>query len=168
MQYESIIKKDLVVNAIFAEFLPGRKIWRHNQKWWLFKRMQRAYFGFYETKFVIKIQRRYRTQYGKGQSSYNVTWHCLKQFQETDSFLHRKVAGSPSTSQEDVDKIQEEFHRTPHKSARRASLQLRISKTTVSRVVHNHLHLYAYKVETVQAQSRTINPDSYLESSCTS
>jgi hypothetical protein len=48
----------------------------------------------------------------------------IKQFQETGSVLHRKGAGRPSTSYEDVDRIQEAFSRSPRKSTRQASLQL--------------------------------------------
>jgi hypothetical protein len=58
---------------------------------------------FFETKPVIKTQRRYRTQYGKDSPSDNGIRRSLKQFQETGNVLHRKGAGRPSTSQEDVD-----------------------------------------------------------------
>jgi hypothetical protein len=63
--------------------------------------------GFFETKPVIKTQRRYRTQYGKAPPSDNVIRRWVKQFQETGSVLHRKGAGRPSTSQEVLDRIQE-------------------------------------------------------------
>jgi hypothetical protein len=62
---------------------------------------------FFETKSVIKTQRRYRTQYGKDPPPDNAIRLWLKQFQEIGSVLHRKGAGRPSTSQEDVDRIQE-------------------------------------------------------------
>jgi hypothetical protein len=113
---------------------------------------------FFETKSVIKTQRRYRTQYGKDPPSDNAIQRWLKQFQETGSVLHRKGAGRLSTSQEDVDQIQEAFSRSPQKSTRQASLQLGIPQTTVWSVVHNHLHLHAYKVQIVQA----LKPDDKL------
>jgi hypothetical protein len=62
---------------------------------------------FFETKSVIKRQRRYRTQYGRDPPSDNAIRCWLKQFQETGRVLHRKGAGRPSTSQEDVGRIQE-------------------------------------------------------------
>jgi hypothetical protein len=68
---------------------------------------------FCETKFVIKTQRRYRTQYGKDPVSDNAIRRWLMQFQETDSVLHRKGAGRPSTSQEGVDRNEEVFSRSP-------------------------------------------------------
>jgi hypothetical protein len=53
---------------------------------------------FFETKSVIKTQRRYRTQYGRDPPSDDAIRRRLKQFQETDNVLHRKGAGRPSTS----------------------------------------------------------------------
>jgi hypothetical protein len=96
---------------------------------------------FFETKSVIKRQRRYRTQYGKVPASDNAIRRWLKQFKETGCVLHRKGEGRPSTSQEDVDRIQEAFSRSPQKSTGRASLQLGIPQTAVSKVVHNCLQV---------------------------
>jgi hypothetical protein len=42
---------------------------------------------FLETKFVIKLQRRYGTQYGKCPSSHNVIRRWLKQFKGNDSVV---------------------------------------------------------------------------------
>jgi hypothetical protein len=57
---------------------------------------------FFETKSVIKKQRRYRTQYRKAPPSDNAIRRWLKQFQETRSVLHRKEKGRPSTLQKDI------------------------------------------------------------------
>jgi hypothetical protein len=62
---------------------------------------------FFETKSVIRMERRYRTQYGKDPPSDNAIRRWLKQFQETGRVLHRRGLGSLSISQEDVDGIQE-------------------------------------------------------------
>jgi transposase len=94
---------------------------------------------FFETKSVIKTQRRFRTQYGKDPPSDNAIRRWLKQFKETGCVLHRKGAGRPSISQEDVDRIQEAFSESPQKSTRQAALQLGIPQTTVWRVLHNRL-----------------------------
>jgi transposase len=82
---------------------------------------QNGVLWFFETKSVIKRQRRYRTQYGTDPPSDNVVRRWLKQFQENGNVLYRKRAGRPSTSQEDVDRIQKAFTRNPQKSTRRAS-----------------------------------------------
>jgi hypothetical protein len=68
----------------------------------------------------------------------------LEQFQETDNVLHRKGSGSPNTSQEDVDRVQEAFSQSPQNPTRRASWQLGLPQTSVWRVVHNRLYLHAY------------------------
>ncbi|GBN92502.1 hypothetical protein AVEN_81856-1 [Araneus ventricosus] len=73
---------------------------------------------FFETKSVITTQRRFRTTYKKDPPSDNSIRRWLTQFQETGSVLHRKGAGRPSTSQENVDRIQETFTRSPRKSTR--------------------------------------------------
>jgi hypothetical protein len=64
---------------------------------------------FFETKSVIKTQRRYRTEHGKDPPSDNAIRRWLKRFKETRNVLHRKGAGRPSTSQEGVDRMQEAF-----------------------------------------------------------
>jgi hypothetical protein len=106
---------------------------------------------FFETKSVIKTQRRYRTQYGKDPPSDNAIRRWLNQCQETGSVLHRKGAGRLSTSKEDVDRIQEAFSRSLQKSTRRTSLQIGVTQTTLWMVVHNRLHPHAYEVQIVQA-----------------
>jgi heterodisulfide reductase subunit C len=88
-------------------------------------------------KSVIKMQRRYRTRYGNDPPSDKAIRRWLKQFQETGSVVHRKGAGRPTTSQEDVDRIQEAFSRSPHKSTGRVSLQLDVPQTTVCRVIQS-------------------------------
>jgi hypothetical protein len=92
---------------------------------------------FFEAKSTVESHHRYRTQYGKDPPSDNATRRWLKQFQETGSVLRLKGAGKPRTSQEDVDRIQEEFSRSPQKSTRRDSFQLIIQQTTVWRDVHS-------------------------------
>lgn len=98
----------------------------------------------FETKSVIKKQRSFRTQYGKDPPSNNATRRWVNQFQEAGSVLDGRGKGRPSISQEDDDRIQEAFSRSPQKSARRTSLQVGIARTIVLRVVHNCLHLLTY------------------------
>jgi hypothetical protein len=95
---------------------------------------------FSKTKSGMKMQRRYRTQYGQDPPSDNAIRRWLKQFQETGTVLRRKGAGRLSTWQEVVDRIPEAFYRSPQKSTR-ASLELGIPQTAVLRVVQNRLHL---------------------------
>jgi hypothetical protein len=48
---------------------------------------------YFETKSVIKTQRRYRTQYAKDPASDNAVRRWVKQLQDTGSVLHQKGAG---------------------------------------------------------------------------
>lgn len=113
---------------------------------------------FFETKSVITTQRRFRTTYQKDPPSDNSIRRWLTQFQETGSVLHRKGAGRPSTSQENVDRIQETFTRSPRTSTRQAAVQLHMPHTTIWNVLHNRLHLNAYKVQIVQALHQNDKP----------
>jgi hypothetical protein len=81
---------------------------------------------FFETKSVIEKQHRNRTQYGKDPPSDKAILRWVTQFQKTGSVVHRNGAGRPSTSQEDVGRIQEAFSRSPQKSTRRVYLQFGI------------------------------------------
>jgi hypothetical protein len=61
---------------------------------------------FFERKSIIKMQRCYRTQYGKYPPSDNAIRRWLRQVEESGNVRRRKRAGRPSISQEVVDRIQ--------------------------------------------------------------
>jgi hypothetical protein len=125
MEYENVTQKLLFGNALLAALVSARKYDAICQNGDCSKKAMYVFWVF-ETKSVIKMQRRYRTKYGKDLPSDNAIRRWVKQSQETDSVLHRKGAGRLSTSQEDVGRIQEAFSRSPQKSTRRTSLQLGI------------------------------------------
>jgi hypothetical protein len=87
---------------------------------------QNGVFWFFERKSAMRMQRRYRTTL-----SDNAILLRLKQFQETDSDLHRKGVGRSSTLQEVADRIQAAFSQNPQKSGRRSSMQLGMPQTTL-------------------------------------
>jgi hypothetical protein len=62
---------------------------------------------------VFRNKVRYENGKWKTPPSYNAARRWLKQFQETGRVLHRQGARRLSTSQEDVDRIQEAFSRSP-------------------------------------------------------
>jgi hypothetical protein len=140
-EYESVTQK-VLWQCCIRRIDVWEEIWRHNSKWRL---------RLFETYTAIKMQRRYRIQYRKIPPSDNIIRRWLKQPQETGSVLRRKGAERTNTSQEDADRIQEEFSRSPQNLTRRDSLQLDIPQTTLWMVVHNRLHLHAYKVQSVQS-----------------
>jgi hypothetical protein len=63
----------------------------------------------FETKSVIEQQCRYRTQYGGDPPSDNAIRRRVKQLQETGCVLHRKGAGRPSTSEEELMESRKRF-----------------------------------------------------------
>jgi hypothetical protein len=106
MEYESATQTVLFGKAVLAALMTGRKYDVISQNGDC-SREAMCVLRFVKTKSVIKRQRRYKTQYGEAPPSDNAIRRWLKQFQETCSVLHRKGAGRPSNSQEDVDRIQE-------------------------------------------------------------
>jgi hypothetical protein len=65
--------------------------------------------------------------------------------------------------------IQEAFQRSPRKSIRRASRELRIPRSTVHDVVHKRLRLRAYKIQLVrhtfalEMLSRSDDDDAFMK-----
>ena len=57
----------------------------------------------------------------------------------------------PRTSEENVQRIEEAFTRSPSKSTRRASRELALPHTTVWRVLRRRLALKPYRLQLVQA-----------------
>ena len=59
--------------------------------------------------------------------------------------LQRKGAGRPQISEEKIESVRVAYTRSPRKSIRRAPTQLQISRSTIHKVLHRNLRLYAYK-----------------------
>ena len=57
-------------------------------------------------------------------------------------------SGRPRTSEE---RVRQAFQRSPMKSIRTAARQLELPRSTVHKVLHKNLRLYAYKVQMLQA-----------------
>jgi hypothetical protein len=72
-------------------------------------------------------------------------------FLDTGNVLLQSGSGKKRTYDETVEHVMEAFKRSPTKSIRRASLELNIPRSTVHKVLHKRLRLYAYKVQILQA-----------------
>jgi hypothetical protein len=118
-EYENVTQKVLFGNAVLAALVSGRKYDVITQNGDCSRESNVRTFVF-RKRSVIKMQRRYRTEYGIDPPSDNAIRRWIKQFQETSSVLHQKAVRRPRTSQEVVDRIQEAFSRSPQKSTRRA------------------------------------------------
>ena len=72
---------------------------------------------------------------------------------DTGSVLQRKGAGQPQTSKEKIESVQVAYTRSPRTSICRASTQLQIPHSTIHKLLHRNLQLYAYKVQLLQAST---------------
>jgi hypothetical protein len=128
-EYISVTQKVLFGKAVLAALISGRKYGVILQNGYRSRESN-----------VRTLVFRNKVRYQNATSLQNSAWknppsgkairRWLKQFREAGNVLHLKGAGRPSTSQEDVDRIQEAFSRSPQTLTRRASLQLGIPQTT--------------------------------------
>ena len=65
--------------------------------------------------------------------------------------LQSKGAGRPQILEEEIASVRVAYTRSPRKSIRRVSTQLQIPRSTIHKVVHRNLRLYAYIVQLLQA-----------------
>ena len=70
---------------------------------------------------------------------------------ETGTVFDTKRSGQPKTSEENIERVRQAFQRSPLKSIRTAARQLELPRSTVHKVLHKNLRLYAYKVQMLQA-----------------
>ena len=61
-------------------------------------------------------------------------------------------------SDKTVDAVREAFQRSSGKSTCRASNELRLPQSTVAKILHKRLKLYAYKVQIVQSLQPDVGP----------
>ena len=59
-------------------------------------------------------------------------------------------SGGPRTSAENIEHVRQTFSRSPIKSIRTAAREFKLPPTTVHKVLHKRLRLYAYKVQMLQ------------------
>ena len=57
----------------------------------------------------------------------------------------------PGTSEENIEHVRQAFQGSPMKSIRTAARQLELPRSTVHKVLHKNLRLYAYKMQMLQA-----------------
>ena len=70
---------------------------------------------------------------------------------ETGTVLYKPRSGRPSTSEEDIERIGQSFSRSLRKSIRStASVELQVPRSTIHKVLHKRLSLYAYKIQLMQ------------------
>ena len=70
---------------------------------------------------------------------------------ETGSVLQRKGAGRPQISEEEIEFVQVAYTRNPRKFIRGVCTHLQIPRSTIHKVLHKNLQLFACKVQLLQA-----------------
>ena len=70
---------------------------------------------------------------------------------KTGSVLQRKGAGRPQISEEEIESVRVAYTRSPRESFCGAFTQLQITRSTIHKVFHRNLRLYAYKDQLLQA-----------------
>ena len=106
---------------------------------------------FIEAKSDVQTQRNYRSKYGRDPPPRPLIclWH--KKFMETGTVFDTRRSGRPRTSEENIERVRQAFQRSPMKSIHTAARQLELPRSTVHKVLHKNLRLYAYKVQILQA-----------------
>jgi hypothetical protein len=82
----------------------------------------------------------------------------IQQCVETGSVGNLNRSDRPSVSDETVEAMREACQRSPGKSTRRASNKLHVPQSTVVKILHKQLKLYAYKVQIVQSLQQNDSP----------
>ena len=105
---------------------------------------------FIKTKSDIQAQRNFRRKFGRKPAARPTirAWH--KKFMQTGSVLQRKEAGRPQISEE-IESVRVAYTRSRRKSMCVASTQLQFPRSTIHKVLHRNVQLYAYKVQLLQA-----------------
>ena len=104
----------------------------------------------------LKQNRTFRLSKGTGLRMEKIHRHVLqfvdgtKNFMETGSVLDAVRSWRPRTSAENIERVRQAFSRSPIKSIRTAARELELLPTTVHKVLHKRLRLYAYKVQMLQ------------------
>ena len=70
---------------------------------------------------------------------------------ETGTVFNTRRSGRLRTSEENIECVRQAFQCSPMKSIRIAARQLELPRSTVHKVLHKKLRLYAYKVQMLQA-----------------
>ena len=106
---------------------------------------------FIETKSDVQTQQNYGIKCGRDPPSRPLVrlWH--KKFMETGTVFDAGRSERPRTSEENIENVSQAFRCSPMKSIRTAARQLELPHSTMHKVLHKNLRLYAYKVQMLQA-----------------
>jgi hypothetical protein len=101
---------------------------------------------FNEAKSATAVQRTFRTEFHKDPPSRNAIYSWYTRFETTGHVCKGKPPGSP-LSRETVERVRQSFVQNPQKSTVRGSRELRLSQSTVWRIVRKSLLMRNYKLQ---------------------
>lgn len=100
-----------------------------------------------EMKSILDVQKKFRSEYNKQPPHRNTIAKWMTKFKETGSVHDKHRSGRPRISDDSVSSVVEAFTNSPKKSVRRASLELKLPKSTVHKILRIKLHMKAYKIQ---------------------
>ena len=105
---------------------------------------------------ITATQRIFRTHFKLGRHdpvpSRNTILLWIKNFRKNGSALKRRSTGRPrtSTTSENAMEVKASVQQSPQRSARKHAAALRISATSVRRILHKELQMHPYKIMLAQ------------------
>ena len=107
---------------------------------------------FHKTNSVVIVQRDFKLKFNVDPPTNKpiLKWH--RSFIEGGCICDQRKghSGRPSVSEQIVVRVKESFLRSPRKSTRRASRELKVPQSTVSKILRKPLRLHPYKLQLVQ------------------
>ena len=107
---------------------------------------------FHKTNDVVTVQRAFKLKFNVDPPTDKsiLKWH--RNFIERGCICDQRKghSGRPSVSQQVVDRVREFLLRSPRKATRRASRELKVPQSTVSKILCKRLRLHSYKLQLVQ------------------
>lgn len=110
------------------------------------------------TKSIVLTQRQFARDFGRRRiPSKKTIQRIIAKFRETGSVRNNNKghSGPPISvrTPAKIDTLRDRLEESPRKSSRRLSQEVRISKTSVLRILHKDLHLFPYKIQILQIQT---------------
>jgi len=107
---------------------------------------------FFRCNSFVTVQRAFRRQFERRSPPETSIRRWYEKFRYRGCICHQgKGRGRrPSVTEETVDRVHETFTRSPRKSVRRASRELKGPEPTVRKILRKRLQLYLYKLQLEQ------------------
>jgi hypothetical protein len=103
-----------------------------------------------EDQLWTTVQWLFRTRFGIDPPPRKTIYSWCRQFEDAGYICKGKSTGRSRISEENVDRIQETFQRSPRKSTYRGSRELQLPQTTVWRFLQKRLSMKCYKLQLLQ------------------